>query len=103
MNAVDCVTAQSVDVGHILDEGPFTRFQQWVVALVAMTVIVDGFDSQLIGFAIPSIVKEWGIARSAFAPVVAAGLLGMGVGSACAGLAADRYGRRRALLTSVVL
>jgi MFS transporter, AAHS family, 4-hydroxybenzoate transporter len=95
--------ALSVDVGRLLDEGPFTSFQKIVIALAAMSVVVDGFDSQLIGFAIPAIAKEWGIARGTFAPAVAAGLLGMGIGSACAGLFADRFGRRWALIGSVFL
>jgi MFS transporter, AAHS family, 4-hydroxybenzoate transporter len=46
---------------------------------------MDGFDGQLIGFAIPVIIKEWGVSREAFAPVVAAGLIGMAIGSAFAG------------------
>jgi AAHS family 4-hydroxybenzoate transporter-like MFS transporter len=102
MNSVNVATP-SVDIGRVLDDGPFTRFQQFVVAFAALTVIVDGFDSQLIGFAIPIIAKQWGVARAAFAPVVASGLLGMGIGSACAGLVADRFGRRVALVSSVFL
>src|ERR1700730_11687151 len=102
MNDATTQKALSVDVGRLLDEGPFTSFQKIVIALAAMSVVVDGFDSQFIGFAIPAIAKEWGIARGTFAPAVAAGLLGMGIGSACAGLFADR-GRRWALIGSVFL
>jgi len=91
----------SVDVGHLLDEGPYTLFQKIVVLLAAMSIVMDGFDGQLIGFAIPVIIKEWGITRGAFAPAVAAGLVGMGIGSACAGLFADRFGRRWAVIGSV--
>jgi AAHS family 4-hydroxybenzoate transporter-like MFS transporter len=103
MNAATTPKARLVDVGRLLDEGPFTSFQKSVIALAAMSVVVDGFDSQLIGFAIPAIAKEWNIARGSFAPAVAAGLLGMGIGSACAGLFADRFGRRWALIGSVFL
>ncbi|MBS0542932.1 MAG: MFS transporter, partial [Proteobacteria bacterium] len=41
--------------------------------------------------------------RTAFAPAVAAGLVGMAVGSASAGLVADRIGRRLVLVASVFL
>jgi MFS transporter, AAHS family, 4-hydroxybenzoate transporter len=91
----------SVDVGQLLDEGLFSTFQKIVVMLAALSIVMDGFDGQLIGFAIPLIIKEWGITRGAFAPVVAAGLIGMGIGSACAGLFADRFGRRWAVIASV--
>jgi AAHS family 4-hydroxybenzoate transporter-like MFS transporter len=92
-----------VDIGSVLDDGPYTMVQKVVVFLAALSIVVDGFDSQLIGFAIPVLIKEWGIARTAFAPVVAAGLAGMGIGSACAGLFADRFGRRWAVIGSVML
>jgi AAHS family 4-hydroxybenzoate transporter-like MFS transporter len=93
----------SVDIGHVLDDGPYTRMQKIVVFMAALSIVMDGFDGQLIGFAIPMLIKEWGITRSAFAPAVAAGLVGMGIGSACAGLFADRFGRRMAVIASVFI
>ena len=50
-----------VDIGCVLDDGPYTRMQKLVVFMAAMAIVTDGFDGHLIGFAIPSIVKEWGI------------------------------------------
>ncbi|MDW9243894.1 putative 4-hydroxybenzoate hydroxylase [Burkholderia cepacia] len=44
--------------------------------LAAPGIVLDG---QLIGFAIPVLIREWGITRGAFAPAVAAGLIGMGI------------------------
>ncbi len=93
--------AKVVDIGRVLDEGTFTGFQKMVVILAALSIVMDGFDGQLIGFAIPSLIKEWGVTRNAFAPAVAAGLVGMGLGSAFAGLFADRFGRRLAIIGSV--
>jgi AAHS family 4-hydroxybenzoate transporter-like MFS transporter len=71
--------------------------------LAALSVVLDGFDSQLIGFAVPVLIKEWGITRAAFAPALAAGLVGMSIGSACAGILADRFGRRSSIIGSVFL
>ncbi len=96
-------TASSVDIGQVLDDGPFTSTQKIVVFMATTAIVADGFDGQLIGFAIPSIIQEWGITRSAFAPAVAMGLLGMAIGSAGAGLFADRFGRRMAIIGSVFL
>jgi len=92
-----------VDIGRLLDDGPWTPLQQSVVVLAALAIIADGFDGQLIGFAIPRLIKEWGISRDDLAPVVAAGLIGMGVGATCSGVFADRFGRRWAILGSVAL
>lgn len=94
---------RAVDIGRTLDDGPYTTLQKAIVLLAALSIVVDGFDGQLIGFAIPVLLKEWNLARSAFAPVVAAGLIGMGIGSACAGIFADRFGRRWAVIGSVLV
>jgi len=90
-----------IDIGKTLDDGLYTSMQKIVVCLAALSIVLDGFDGQLIGFAIPVLIKEWGITRGAFAPAVAAGLIGMAIGSACAGLFADRFGRRWAVIGSV--
>ncbi|CAB3681590.1 4-hydroxybenzoate transporter PcaK [Achromobacter deleyi] len=95
--------AGTADIGKMLDDGPYTSMQKFVVLLAALSIVMDGFDGQLIGFAIPMMIKEWGITREAFAPAVAAGLIGMGIGSAFAGLFADRFGRRMAVICSVLV
>ncbi|WP_035515467.1 MFS transporter [Paraburkholderia nodosa] len=97
------IAGGTVDIGRTLDEGAYSTLQKIAVVLAALSIVVDGFDSQLIGFAIPVLIKEWGITRNAFAPVVAAGLVGMGFGSAFAGLFADRFGRRWAVVGSVLV
>ncbi|QAA98970.1 MULTISPECIES: MFS transporter [Agrobacterium tumefaciens complex] len=95
--------AQTVDIGATLDDGPWGAMQKGVVALAALSIVADGFDGQLIGFAIPSLINEWGVTKADFAPVVAAGLVGMGIGSAIGGMVADRIGRRPAVIMSVLL
>ena len=72
-----------------------------LVFLTAITIVFDGIDNQLLGVVIPTVMKEWDVPRSAFSPVVSLGLAGMMVGGALAGMAGDRFGRRRALLGSV--
>ncbi|MBV8912362.1 MAG: MFS transporter [Acetobacteraceae bacterium] len=93
----------SVDIGQLLDFGPWTTMQKLVAFIAALSIVMDGFDGQLIGFAVPVLIKEWGVTRGDFAPALAAGLFGMGIGSAFAGLFADRFGRRWAVVGSVLL
>lgn len=87
-----------IDVDRILNESPWTGYQQWLVFLTALTIIFDGFDNQLLGVALPTIMREWSVTRGAFAPVVSLGYLGMMIGGTLAGYAGDRIGRRNALL-----
>ena len=87
----------AIDAGALLDRSPWTGYQKLLTALAALAVIFDGFDIQILGFAVPSMMKDWHVARSAFAPVLALGLAGMAVGSPLAGYIGDRFGRRPAL------
>ena len=92
-----------IDVGQLIDRGRWGGYQRLLVGLTALAIIFDGIDNQLMGVAIPTMMREWSVARSDFAPVVSLGYVGMMIGGAVAGLAGDRFGRRVALLASMVL
>ncbi|MEO8592868.1 MAG: MFS transporter [Candidatus Solibacter sp.] len=92
-----------VEIGSLLDRGRWTPYQKLLTAVAAVAVMFDGFDIQILGFAIPSLMKEWGVARAAFGPVLALGLAGMAAGSPFAGYWGDRWGRRPALIGCVAL
>jgi AAHS family 4-hydroxybenzoate transporter-like MFS transporter len=62
----------SLDVGHVLDSGSWGGYQKWLVALVALTIVFDGIDNQLLGIVIPTVMREWDVQRSAFASVMSA-------------------------------
>jgi MFS transporter, AAHS family, 4-hydroxybenzoate transporter len=95
--------AQSFDVDELLDLGSWTGPQKYAIALVALAVVLDGFDNQLLGFAIPALIADWGLARTDFAPALACSLIGMTLGSAIGGRLGDQIGRRKALLGSALL
>jgi AAHS family 4-hydroxybenzoate transporter-like MFS transporter len=93
----------SIDVSELLDTGRWSRYQKLLTALVAIAVVFDGFDIQILGFAIPSLIREWHAASAEFGVVLAAGLAGMVVGALIAGYAGDRFGRRPAVIGCVVM
>jgi AAHS family 4-hydroxybenzoate transporter-like MFS transporter len=94
--------AGPIDVGRTLDEGAWTGYQRLLVLLTASSIVFDGLDLQLLGVALPSIMREWRLPRAAFATVFASGLFGMMIGGALAGIVGDRFGRRAALIGSVL-
>ena len=93
----------TADVNDLIDRGRWTVYQRWLVVLTAITIVFDGIDNQLLGIAIPHIMRAWSVTRGAFAPVVALGFLGMASAVPRRGLAGDRIGRRTALLGSMVI
>ena len=92
----------TIDVGSALDDTNWGGYQKLLVFATAMTIILDGLDNQLLAAALPALMKEWHLARPAFVPVQTAGMVGMMVGGFIGGFAGDRFGRRVALLGSVV-
>ena len=91
-----------VDIGSLLETGRSSLYLKFLVVLTALAVIFDGADIQLLAVAIPTLMKDWNLPSAAFANVVAAGLVGMMIGGALAGMAGDRLGRKVALLLSVL-
>jgi len=94
---------QSVNVQTFLNAHRFSVFQWLVFALCFCIVLLDGFDTAAIGFIAPSLVKEWGVAKPALAPVLSAALFGLAAGALFAGPLADRLGRKRVLVASVLV
>jgi MFS transporter, AAHS family, 4-hydroxybenzoate transporter len=94
---------QAIDIGRLLDESGWGSRQRFFVFLTALTIVFDGIDNQLLGVAAPAMMREWSLPRSAFAPVLASGMVGMMIGGAVAGMIGDRLGRRFALIGSVIV
>lgn len=91
----------AINAGVLLDNAPWTPYQKGLTLLAALAVVIDGFDIQVLALAIPSLMKEWAVARSEFTPVLAAGLVGMAVGWPLFGYWGDRWGRRPASIGAV--
>jgi MFS transporter, AAHS family, 4-hydroxybenzoate transporter len=93
---------KTMDVGQVIDEGRWTTYQKLLILGTALTIILDGVDNQLLGNAVPLLMKEWSLPRGAFSTVLALSPFGMMIGGAVGGMLGDRIGRRTALLFSVI-
>ncbi|WP_290874394.1 MFS transporter [Aquabacterium sp.] len=91
----------TLDVPDFIDRQPLSAYQWLILVLCFLIVAADGFDTAAIGYIAPSLVKEWGVAKSALGPVLSAALFGLAVGAITAGPLADKFGRKKVLLASV--
>ena len=74
-----------------------------ILVLCFVTVAMDGFDTAIIGFIASDLVQEWGVEKSALGPVMSAALVGLAVGALTAGPLADRIGRKKVLIMSILV
>ena len=80
-----------------------TRFQWSVVILCIMLTVIDGYEILVAAFTLPVMAPEWGLSESQVGLVASIGTLGMGLGAITLSPLADRIGRRKHVLGSLVL
>jgi AAHS family 4-hydroxybenzoate transporter-like MFS transporter len=68
-----------------------------------LLTMIDGFDTQSIGFVGPAIIRAWHLSPASLGPIFSAGLFGALVGAVGCGRLGDRFGRLRMLAFSVLL
>ncbi len=93
----------NLDPAQVLDQSAMKRGQIIVVVITVFLNALDGFDLLSISFAAPGISAEWGIDRVALGVVLSMELVGMGIGSLLLGGVADSFGRRRMVLSCLVV
>jgi len=92
--------AQSeVGIDYIENRDGFSSFQIIAIALCALVNVVDGFDVLAIAFTAPAISTEWSLSPGSLGIVFSAGYFGMALGAFFLGALADKYGRRKMILS----
>ena len=94
--------ARTLTVSEVMDERPLGRFQILTMLLCGLVIVFDGFAAQSIGVLVPSMSKGLGIPLASFGTILSAALLGLMIASLAMGPVADRWGRRWAIILSVL-
>jgi AAHS family 4-hydroxybenzoate transporter-like MFS transporter len=95
-------STREVNITHLIDEGPITRFQIGIIVCCALVNLFDGMDTQSIGVAAPFIAEGLGIKIANFGPIFSSALVGATIGAASFGPLADRLGRKTLLMIAIV-
>ena len=80
-----------------------SRRQLSTILLCGIVVVLDGFDTQCMGFLVPVISDDLSVPLAAFGPVLSAALVGLMIAAMASGPIADRWGRRWVVIVSVVV
>jgi len=92
--------AGTINISRLLDERQLNGFQISVIALSALVALLDGFDTQSIGFTAPALAAAFRIQPSMLGGVFSAGLFGAMAGAMLFGPLCDRFGRKRPLIAA---
>lgn len=89
---------QRIDVAQLVDTGGLGRFHIVLFGLCAMSLIMDGFDVQAMGYVGPEVRSAFSLSDQAFGNVLGAGNFGLMLGAALFTILGDRLGRRPVLI-----
>lgn len=93
----------SFDISALIDQRPVGAYQIRILAACFIIMLLDGFDMQVIGLALPQLARDWGLSPRDFGLALTAGPVGMLIGAALLGPLADRYGRKWPVIASVAV
>jgi MFS family permease len=86
-----------------LDRSPWRPIHRRVAGALGIGWMLDAFEVQIIGSVIPSIASDFGLSQAEQIAVFVVWFVGIGVGAALFGYLADRVGRRRLFVATLLL
>jgi AAHS family 4-hydroxybenzoate transporter-like MFS transporter len=92
----------TVDVADVIDSHKVSRYQCFIAFMAWLTLFLDGVDNQSIAYIAPALTHDWDLARGALRTVFSSGVLGVAIGALVIGPLADRYGRKRITVLTVL-
>jgi putative MFS transporter len=96
-------TTRTVSVQEAIDKIGFGRFQKRLLGVCGVTWAADGAEVLLLGFALPSLIAEFGITPVQGGLTVTATFAGMLVGAWFWGTISDYIGRRMGFQVTVLI
>jgi MFS transporter, AAHS family, 4-hydroxybenzoate transporter len=92
-----------ISIDSVVDRRPLGEYRVGIIVICFLIVLMDGFDTQVIGFVAGAIAKTRGIPVADFGRLFSSGLLGSALGAFILGPLGDRVGRRHMLTLSILI
>lgn len=91
------------DISPRIDRLPSTPLLRKILLLTGIGWMFDAMDQGMVSNVMAAIGKEWALSTDQLGLLGSVGMLGMGLGAALSGMAADRWGRRNVILSTLVM
>src|SRR4030088_3129642 len=86
-----------------LDPLPVSRFHFTILTIAAASLLFDTLDGILMTFVLTNLRTVWNVDAATIGVVSAMGLAGYLLGAASCGFMADRIGRKKTILFTLIL
>jgi putative MFS transporter len=96
------LTPANATVNSVVEKLPLTNTHYIIVLTAALGFMFDSFDTYIVSYAMPSIIKEWQITPVVNGMLTSAGIWGMFFGALIWGPVTDRFGRKVGFIGTVV-
>lgn len=93
----------SISVHQAVNQAKISPLHVHVILLCFGVLILDGFDTALMGYVAPAIIEQWGTAKSELGLAMSSALIGLALGAVASGPISDRIGRKPIIVMSVIL
>ena len=95
-------TQRTINVQDFINSHRISVRQMLIVVVCFLTIAIDGFDAQAIGFIAPAIKSTWNLGPADLSRLFGMGLFGLMVGAFIFGPLADKFGRKLIIIISVI-
>ena len=94
---------RNIDVNDVIDNATFNKFHWKVLFWCTLIIIFDGYDLVIYGVVLPILMDQWGLNPYVAGLLGSSALFGMMFGAMGFGMLSDRLGRKKVIITCVVL
>ncbi|WP_042347266.1 MFS transporter [Bacillus massiliigorillae] len=94
---------KSINASEVMAKSKFSRIHLTVFIWCAFGIIFDGYDLNMYGVVLPSLMKEWNLTAIQAGIIGSYALLGMMLGAFFFAPLADKLGRKKVLLICILI
>jgi putative MFS transporter len=96
------VSQQINTVSNVIERLSLSSKHYFIVVIAALGFMFDSFDTYIVSYAMPSIIREWQITPVVNGMLTSAGIWGMFLGAVIWGPITDRFGRKVGFIGTVM-
>lgn len=92
-----------LNIAARIDRLPGTPLLRQVLLLTGIGWLFDAMDQGMVSGVMAAIGSDWALSTTQLGVLGSAGLLGMALGAALSGMAADKWGRRNVIMVTLII